>query len=311
VSKETQLEKGARLEQEGLKLLQINIPPKRYSKLSVAIPASLVSDIPHLREKTSKIGFVGRALAMFRVDEVVIFPDMFAQNQVRDAELVAKILSYLETPQYLRRLLFRIEPELRYSGVLPPLRTPHHPVRNREKDLVIGEYREGVVASKDKNSILVEVGVERPALILNENVPVNTRVTVKIVEKGKNLKAQLMKPDDVHLYWGYKVTVSNKPFGRMIREMGFDLVLATSRLGEPFMKVADKIRTRWNISRHVLVAFGAPAKGLHEIVKQEKLDLAELVDFIVNTVPNQATETVRTEEALYATLAALNLLVLQ
>jgi predicted SPOUT superfamily RNA methylase MTH1 len=96
----------------------------------------------------------------------------------------------------------------------------------------------------------------------------------------------------------------------MLRDKAFDLVIATSRLGEPLMNVADKIRAEWGKSKHVLVAFGAPSKGLHEIVKQEKLDLADLVDFVVNTVPNQATETVRTEEALYATLAALNLLML-
>ena len=281
---------------------------KRYPKLSVALPASLVSDIPHLREKTSKIGFVGRALAIFRVDEVIVFPDVPAQNQVRDAELIATILSYMETPQYLRRLLFKIMPELRYSGVLPPLRTPHHPLRNHEKDLMIGEYRDGVVVSRDKNGILVEIGVERPALILKENIPINTRVTVKITEKGKHLIAQLMKPDDVKFYWGYKVTVSNKPLGHMLRDRSFDLVIATSRLGEPFMKAADKICLKWNTSKHVLVAFGAPTKGLHEIVKQENLNLADLADFIVNTVPNQATETVRTEEALYATLATLNLL---
>jgi predicted SPOUT superfamily RNA methylase MTH1 len=297
------------LRREGLKPLQANIPLKRHPKLSVALPASLVSDVPHLREKTSKIGFVGRALAIFRVDEVIVFPDSPVQNQVRDAELIAVLLSYLETPQYLRRHLFKIRPELRYGGILPPLRTPHHPLRNREKDLMIGEYREGVVVSIDGSRILVDIGVERPSLISNENVPVNTRVTVKVTEKGRHLKAQLMRPDDVELYWGYKVTVSNEPLGRMMRDRTFDLVIATSRLGEPLMKVADKIRMEWNSSKHVLVAFGAPAKGLHEIVKQEKLELAKLVDFIVNTVPNQATETVRTEEALYATLAALNFLI--
>jgi predicted SPOUT superfamily RNA methylase MTH1 len=297
------------LRREGLKLLQANIPLKRHPKLSVALPASLVSDVPHLREKTSKIGFVGRALAMFRVDEVIIFPDSPVQNQVWDAELIAALLSYLETPQYLRRHLFKIRPELRYGGVLPPLRTPHHPLRNREKDLMIGEYREAVVVSSDRSRILVDIGVERPALILDENVPVDTRVTVEVTEKGRHLKAQLMRPDDVEFYWGYKVTVSNEPLGRMLRDRTFDLAIATSRLGEPLMKVADKIRSEWNSSKHVLIVFGAPAKGLYEIAEQEKLDLAELVDFVVNTVPNQATETVRTEESLYATLAALNLLI--
>ena len=289
-------------------MMKVDIPLKRHPMLSVAIPASLVSDVPHLREKTSKIGFVGRALAMFRVDEVIVYPDISAQTQVGDIELVATILSYLETPQYLRKALFKIRPELSYSGILPPLRTRHHPLRNREKDLEIGEFREGVVVSRTKDAVLVDIGVEHPALIFNENVAENTRVTVKITEKGKQLKAQLAKPEDVKIYWGYKVTVSNKLLGRMLKDRHFDLIIATSRFGEPFMNVVDKIRIKWNESKNVLVAFGAPAKGLHKILKQENLNLADLADFIVNTVPNQATETVRTEEALYATLAALNLM---
>lgn len=288
--------------------MHVNIPTKRCPRLSVAVSASIVSDVPHLREKTSKIGFVGRALAMFRVDEVIIFSDASDQSQARDIELVATLLSYLETPQYLRKHLFKIKPELSYGGILPPLRTPHHPLRNHEKDLIVGECREGVVVSRNNKGIFVEVGVERPVIILNENVSLNSRVTVKIMEKGKHFRGQLITPDDVDRYWGYKVTVANKPLGRMLRDQSFDFVIATSRLGEPFMKVADKIRTEWDKSKCVLVAFGAPSKGLHEIVKQEKLDLADLVDFVVNTVPNQATETVRTEEAIYATLAALNLL---
>jgi len=288
--------------------LQVDIPLKRCPRLSVAVPASIVSDVPHLREKTSKIGFVGRALAMFRVDEIIVFSDASVQSQSWDVELVATLLSYLETPQYLRKLLFKIKPELSYGGILPPLRTPHHPLQSHEKDLAIGECREGVVVSRNNNGILVDVGVERPILILNENATINSRVTVKITEKGKHFRGKLITPDDVDRYWGYKVTVANKPLGSMLREKTFDLVIATSRLGEPLMNVADKIRAEWNKSKRVLVAFGALSKGLHEIVKQEKLDLADLVDFVVNTVPNQATETVRTEEALYATLAALNLL---
>jgi len=37
-------------------------------KLAIAIPTSVISDTPHLREKTSKIGLIGRAAAVFRVD---------------------------------------------------------------------------------------------------------------------------------------------------------------------------------------------------------------------------------------------------
>ena len=291
-----------------LNTLHENVPLKRHPRLSVALPASVVSDVPHLREKTSKIGFVGRALAMFRVDEVIVFSDAQAQSQPRDVELVATLLSYLETPQYLRKRLFRIQPELSFGGILPPLRTPHHPLQNRERDLSIGEIREGAVVSRSGNGVLVDVGVERPIMVPNANASADSRVTVKILDKGKQFVGQLVPPDGVDSYWGYKVTVADKPLGQMMKDGAFGLVVATSRLGEPFMNVADKIRAEWTKSKSVLVAFGSPSKGLHEILRQENLDLADVADFVVNTVPNQATETVRTEEALYATLAALNLL---
>jgi len=288
--------------------MQMNLPLKRHPELSVAIPASLVSDVPHLREKTFKIGLVGRALAIFRVDEAIVFPDEPSKNQRRNANLLAMVLSYMETPQYLRKLLFKIRPELRYVGVLPPLRTPHHPLRNREKDLKDGEYREGVVVAADQKGIHVEIGVEKPILVPNAQVAVNTRVTVKVLKEGKHLKAELADRGDVEVYWGYRVTVSKGPFGRMLKEKAFDLVIATSRRGEPFMDVADSLLVKWKKSERVLVAFGSPTMGLQEIVRRERLQLRDLADFVINTVPNQAAETVRTEEALYATLAILNLL---
>ena len=38
----------------------------------------------------------------------------------------------------------------------------------------------------------------------------------------------------------------------------------------------------------------------------EGLGLDDVADFVVNMVPEQGTETVRTEEALFASLAVLN-----
>src|SRR5512136_2341947 len=92
-------------------------------KLSIAIPSSVVSDTPHLREKTSKIGLIGRATAIFRVDDIIIYHDNPRINQRKDADLAAKLLSYMETPQYLRKKLFKLDPSLEYVGILPPLRT--------------------------------------------------------------------------------------------------------------------------------------------------------------------------------------------
>jgi predicted SPOUT superfamily RNA methylase MTH1 len=293
------------------KNMQADLPLKRRPKLSVAVPASLVSDVPHLREKTLKIGLIGRALAIFRVDEVIIFPDRLGQDQTRDTDLISTVLSYMETPQYLRKRLFKIRPELRYVGILPPLRTPHHPLRNKKKDLRISEYREGVVVAADQKGILVEIGVEHPIQVPNVRIPVNTRITLRIIDDGKRPRAEPADRDEIKAYWGYKVTVSEVSLGNMLEEKRFDLVVATSRRGEPLMKIVESLLTKWKGSESVLVAFGSPTQGLQEIVRQDRLRLEELAGFVVNTMPEQATETVRTEEALYATLAVLNILTAQ
>ena len=275
-------------------------------KFSIAIPASLVSDVPHLREKTFRIGLVGRAAAIFRVDEIIVFPDVLDFDQSKEASLIATILSYMETPQYLRKRLFKIRPELRYVGVLPPLRTPHHPVKNKLKDLTLGEHREGVVVASTGKGSLVDIGVEYPFLVSEKGVPTKTRVTVKIVDFRKPPKAVVVSRDEIEQYWGYQVVISNMTLGRLMKSRSFDLVVATSKYGAPFMTVVEELMKRWKKSRRVLVAFGAPAKGLYEIVAQESLKLEEIADFVVNTIPWQGTETVRTEEALYASLAILN-----
>ncbi len=283
-------------------------PIHRTQEVSIAIPASFVSDTPHLREKTLRIGLVGRAAAIFRIDEVIVYPDMPNADQTRDAELLALILSYMETPQYLRKKLFKIRPELRYAGVLAPLRTPHHPIINRLKKLNIGEHRDGVVVSSSPKGSFIDVGVEQPAFIPGKRLPPNTRVTVKINQLKKRFLATLASREEIGTYWGYKVTISNVLFGQLIKKRNFNLVVATSRKGKPIMQVMDRLKEEWKTSKRILIAFGAPTKGLYEIAAQEHMKLEDIVHFIVNTIPNQGTETVRTEEALYATLAILNTL---
>lgn len=277
--------------------------PKR---LSIAIPASVVSDTPHLREKTSKIGLIGRASAIFRVNEIIIYPDNPKANQKSETDLIATLLAYIETPQYLRKRLFKLKSELHYAGILPPLRTPHHPLDRRMKDLKVGEYREGVTLFKSEEGALVDVGVEKPVLLPNRQLPMGMRVTVKIMGIDRLFEAELANRDDVHQYWGYDVTIERQPFGKMVKSRGFDLIVATSKFGVRFIDVADEIAKKWKTAETVLVAFGAPSQGLHEIAKCEGLDLNAIADFTVNMIPFQGTETVRTEEALVASLAILN-----
>jgi predicted SPOUT superfamily RNA methylase MTH1 len=281
----------------------------RKTEVSIAIPASIVSDIPHLRERTARIGTIGRAAAIFHVNEVIIFPDNPAASQARDMDLVETILSYMETPQYLRKWLFKMKPELRYAGILPPLRTVHHPVTKGLRDLKVGDFREGVTTSRVKEGVLVDVGIERPVLVRNKEIKLNKRITVKMTTTSPQAEAVVMNRKEIPTYWGFEVTLSIAPLGQIIKDRRFDLVIATSRSGAPFANVKDAILNRWKNAYQVLVAFGAPTKGLYEIAKLENLVLDEVAHFVVNMIPSQGTETVRTEEALYASLAILNIVV--
>ncbi len=68
-------------------------PSRRGIRLSVAVPASLVSEYVNLRDKTEVIGRLARSAAIFRVDEIVIYPD-----QPDESSLIKLILGYIETP---------------------------------------------------------------------------------------------------------------------------------------------------------------------------------------------------------------------
>jgi predicted SPOUT superfamily RNA methylase MTH1 len=275
-------------------------------KVAIAIPASVISDTPHLREKTSKIGLIGRAAAIFRVDEIIVYPDSIKVNQGREIDLIATLLAYMETPQYLRKRLFKLEPRLQFAGILPPLRTPHHPLNRKARNLNVGEYREGMVVSKTKEDALVDIGVERPALMRERQFAVGKRLTLKIAKVGEQVEVQTANKDEIPYYWGYAVSAEKRSFGKLVENGKFDLTVATSKFGTRFADVAEKIGARWKKASSILVSFGAPTRGLFEIARDEGANLNDIVDFVVNTLPEQGTETVRTEEALLAALAILN-----
>jgi len=280
----------------------------KRKKLAIAIPASVISDTPHLREKTSKIGLIGRAAAVFRVDEIIVYPDKTGKDKQRkEADLIALILAYLETPQYLRKRFFKLNPQLHYAGILPPLRTSHHPLNRKAKKLMAGEYREGVTVSKVTEGVLVDIGVERPALMRETQWDLGKRLTLQIVKADERIEVQAVSRDEVPDYWGYTVTMEKYSLGSLMENGKFDLAIATSKIGTRFMDVAGEMAEKWKKAEYTLVAFGAPARGLHEIVREEGADLNNITDFVVNMVPEQGTVTVRTEEALFASLAVLNM----
>ena len=278
--------------------------PRRKPSFSIAIPASIVSDVPHPREKTAKIGLIGRSAAIFRVDEVVVYEDVPGG----DAELIKAVLTYMETPQYLRKALIGMRPELRYAGILPPLRTPHHPLRARSGELRDGEFREGVVVKQVRSGCLVDIGVERPLLAPGLRARPGERLTFMVVRRRGSLSLRAVRAEDVPYYWGYRVRVFRGALRDLLSSPDYDLVIGTSRLGVHVNEVAEELAGRLASSSRVLIAFGGPDRGLYDMAGEEGFDLEEVCDFVLNTVPYQGVATVRTEEAVLATLAILNFL---
>ncbi len=274
---------------------------RRRNRLSIAIPASMVSEHRHLRDKTEALGRVGRAAAIYRVEEIIVYPD-----QPDESTLMKYILGYMETPQYLRKRLFDRRLELRYAGVLPPLRTPHHPLEDLAEKVAVGEAREGVVTNIIDGGYMVDVGLDSLMEVEGRAPSRGSRVTVQIVEREPSLKGRPARKSRLSTYWGYDLRGSNYRLCELALSPEWDLTIATSRRGEDFNSAAPEISSVWAESRRTLIAFGSHSEGVYEIIGGERKRAEECFRFIINTVPGQGTETVRTEEAVHATLALLN-----
>lgn len=280
--------------------------PKLSISLSVLLPSSLVADAPNLREKTVKVGMVGRSLAIFRVPNVVLYNDNDPKISDQEAEvkLIATLLRYMDTPQYLRRLLFPRARELRYAGLLPPLRTPHHPLRDTKTKP--GDHREAVVVEVGKDGSLLELGQPEKG-VMSEKLEVGQRLTVKIDKPvGNRVAVTAVTRAEVPGYWGFEVSTA-KSILHALNGLKADYVIGTSRYGRDLNELVRGIENS-NPNR-VAIVFGGPYQGLFEICERQGVDPEELFDVVVNTIPRQGTETVRTEEALLATLALLNAII--
>ena len=282
--------------------------PMKPRSLSILLPSSLAIDASDLRSKTAKIGQIARAASVFRADKIVIYRD----PDLDETKLIERILNYAETPQYLRKRLFPLAGDLRYAGTIPPLRTPHHP--DAEK-IEIGDIRVGVVVRVHENGSWVDIGSKRSAF-MNVTLKKGERVNVQVTSK-KPLKAVPVDDDEIAGYWGYSVARAGTLSGALAptQTQTPGLRIATSRCGESID--ADLLRKigAESGSEDVLVVFGAPHKGISEIMDEEKREAKEKraesfiaeFDYTLNTLPDQGTATVRLEEAIVATLAILNL----
>ena len=275
------------------------------NRFSVAIPASLVSDTPHLREKTAKLGLIARACAIFGVREIILYPDDAHLDQGNDLKFCEVILNFIETPQYLRKSLFQLSPALRFTGVLPPLQTLHHDVPRSVEDCKIGDVREGAVIGRRGGKLIVDVGLKRSLECLG-GLSVGTRVTVRLTGLATSFIGEIIDESKISIYWGYRVSHRKFRLGSLLEKEKFDLTIGTSRYGMQLRNVWSEVSRKLKEMGSVLVVFGSPRMGLREILSQDGKRPEDVFDFLINTVPDQNVATVRSEEAVLTSLAVFN-----
>ncbi|XP_067941666.1 putative methyltransferase C9orf114 [Watersipora subatra] len=293
--------------------------------LSIAVPGSIIENAQSDELRTYLAGQIGRAATVFAVDEIIVFDELKSITKNESGEFVststnkrrngcimlAKVLQYLDCPQYLRKAFFPQQPDLKNAGLLNPLDAPHH---LRADDW--SDYREGVVRDntpKEGKGSFVDIGLTK-ACQIDQRVMPGVRVTVKINPASKDNKkkynGKAVAPTEPRtecgLYWGYKtrlVSCLSDVFSQCPHEGGYDLTIGTSERGNA---VDDYSPT--HSFKHALVVFGG-LKGLEAAVeaddKLEASDPKELFDSYLNTCPGQGSGTIRTEEAILISLSAL------
>lgn len=265
-------------------------------KLSIAIPESALSDESLKIDKTRKVSILARACSIFKIETIYIYQD--GNNYKQDGDFMVMILRYLETPQFLRKRLFPKINDLKFAGVLQPLRIPSHMTPANPKKINRGDIREGIVVSV-KGKRFVDVGVNQLIQFFGKTA-IGKRVTVQFKEGYPKLSIKDIRKDESEQYWGYQIKERASLFS-LLNEWKGNIII-TSKKGRTATK--EQISKYTKSDQPTLVAFGSPEKGIHEILgaKMKNVQNAKALNFF----PNQATETVRLEEALLGVLAIIN-----
>lgn len=278
-------------------------------RLSVALPDSALSDEQTKREKTVKIGQFARSCSIFRVNRIYIYHDSLSRFDASDARLMSTVLRYLDTPQYLRKRLFPRISELEYAGILHPIKAPHHKPAQTLKEIRRGDVRSGVLV-EEKGTLFVDVGLGTLLPFKGQGRD-GQKVDVVFVSEYPRLNVRQAQSHEIKDYWGFDVQ-EQPSLTSLLSAERTSLVLLTSRKGPFYTKLLTQIEQRLREIESVLLIFGSPKYGIQEILARENLrgaDRARTTDdhITVNMFPNQATETIRLEEAVLGTLAILNL----
>ncbi|KAL3895448.1 MAG: hypothetical protein SGPRY_013510 [Prymnesium sp.] len=315
----TQAALGSSLSQAPLPTGPAQSNAGREWTVTVALPGSVVDNAQTQELRSCLVGQVARACAIFNVDEIVVFgtetgPRTAAEDpkgRTGGCVFMARLLQYLECPQYLRKQCFPHHPDLRSVGLIPPLDAPHH-LRVDEKCA----YREAVVVERKDakaGSCYVYSGLPKE-LKLNMEAPPGVRLTVRMPTVGGKSVAKAVSPNEPRevagLYWGYQVRIASglsAVWSECPHEGGYDCSIGTSEHGSQALSNGS-----FNLPsfRHLLIVFGG-VEGLEPVVSSEDGlsefddDVASLFDHYLNICPTQGSRTIRTEEALLVGMGAL------
>ena len=276
-------------------------PPRRRLRLDVLIPSSFSREAQNPRDKMLRLGLLARVLAAARVDTLIIYHEDPGTPDLENARQIKVVMDYLNTAPYLRRRVFRLIPELRLAGILPPLNIPTHPER---AGLDYPHYREGLVISAGSRS-LIEAGLDKPIRV-GRRLSRGARVVLRIEprEDGRpRIRVRSRRRSEV--YAGFKTAVVEERIPEIVE--GYQLRIATSRRGRDVREVLEELGERGGEEGRACIAFGASREGLYEVAEKQGFKLEDYFDYIVNVMPLQGVRTIRTEEAVAYTLAILNL----
>ncbi|SFK72802.1 hypothetical protein SAMN04487950_0797 [Halogranum rubrum] len=277
---------------------------------TICVPSSLVREAEDKREATRKLGYVARAATVFRADRLVVFPDREGESRW-GGEFVTTVLEYAVTPPYLRQEAWDVRDELEYVGVLPPLRVS--PQTGSESD-GSGSLTQGIVTEVGpEGRVRVNCGMQHPiSLITPDGMSVGEgeRVTVRISSR-EPVRARIV--DEAPS--GY--VVERTDLAEALTRDDAGVRIATSRHGEK-LSVSRLSSLVGRLDDGMTVVFGSPGRGLPDILDIAVEDLPTSTggasvgpdsgfDLWLNTIPRQGSEVVRTEEAMFASLACLTL----
>lgn len=248
------------------------------------IPSTFTGEKKDIKIRNFLISQVARAAVTFGINEIGVYYDPDPKfNSHGLGRYIVKILKYLNTPPYIRKIAFPLEKDLEKVGSCLPIKANYHFDRSK--------YTYVYVLKKDKNKYLVTDGSSEFEVICNKEY----RSRILIYDKEKKT---FIEKYETETYFGYEVFYYNKPIENLLNKLkkeGF-LLIGTSKLGDDVRKVKIEKNNK------IAIAFGSFARGFEDIWKD---DYKKRFDVVINVVPNQIVDTIRTEEAIFYTLAVL------